>query len=367
MSNFTESLKSIKNGGGKVMGCYPLYPPLELLHSMGFNPVIMWGLRENIVSLTESDKHLQVYACSVARYMMEFIQANSSLLDGIVSYNARDTLRNMPEIVKCMLDDHGKSIPSFNFHVPAVSFEQSPQAKNYIELQLNKFISSIENRYQIKFSGDKFAESIELYRTMRNLCIEAETLASKGIIPFHIFCESAEEGNFIPVEKHIEKLKSLLSSYSPDSKNMKSKKIILSGILNPPTGIAKLFEECGLTVAGNDIAMLKRSYAFTPETTNDPIEYYCRFYQEHFPCTTILFSSDRRIDELKRLIETSGAEGFVFVGEKFCEYEYFEMPFIEKKLKEWGIPTLFIEISTEDRDNVAQYKTRIEAFSEILS
>ncbi|MCL1864323.1 MAG: 2-hydroxyacyl-CoA dehydratase family protein [Spirochaetes bacterium] len=359
-------MKNIKNDGRRVMGCYPLYPPVELLHSMGFNPVIMWGLREHIISLTESDKHLQVYACSVARYMIEFIHLNASLLDGIVSYNACDTLRNMPEIVKCMLDGHGKSIPSFTFHVPAVSFEQSAEAGNYLGLHLNRLISAVEKEYHIKFSGDKFAESIELYRTMRNLCREIEALVSKGIIPFYIFCEAVGEGYFTSVEKHIEKLKSVVNDYTSNSKNVKNKRIILSGILNPPIGITKLFENCGLTVAGNDIAMLKRSYAFTPGIKDNPIEYYCSFYQERFPCTTILFSSDRRIDELKSLIENSGADGFVFVGEKFCEYEYFEMPFIEKKLKEWGIPGLFIEISTEDRDNLAQYKTRIEAFSEIL-
>ena len=366
MTDIVENLKSIKKDGGRIIGCYPLYPPVELLHSMGFNPIIMWALRDNILSLTESDKHLQVYACSVARHMIEFIQLNSSLLDGIVSYNACDTLRNMPEIVKCMLDDHGKSVPAFNFHVPAVLFEQSAEAKSYIGLQINKLISNIEKEYKVKFSGDKFAESVELYRTMRNLCSEMEAQVSKGIIPFHIFSETVEEGYSTPVEKHIEKLKSVLNEYSSDSKQDRIKRIILSGIINSPSGITKIFENCGLAIAGNDIAMLKRSYAFTPETTDNPIEYYCSFYQKHFPCTTILFSSDRRIDELKRLIENSAADGFVFVGEKFCEYEYFEMPFIEKKLKEWGIPSLFIEISIEDRDNLAQYKTRIEAFSEIL-
>ena len=366
MTDFTDSLKDLKNDGRRVMGCYPLYPPVELLHSMGFNPIIMWNLRDSIKSLIESDKHLQVYACSVARYMIEFIQLNSSLLDGIVSYNACDTLRNMPEIVNCMLHDNRKSIPSFGFHVPAVSFEQSAEAKNYIGIQLNKLIAKIEKEYGIKFSGDKFAESIELYMVMRNLCIEMDSHVSKGIIPFDVFCESLGEGYFISVEKHIEKLNSLLKEYSSVSKKSEHKRIILSGILNPPVGITKMFETCGLSVAGNDIAMLKRSYAFTPETTTDPVKYYSSFYQEHFPCTTILFSSDRRIDELKRLIETCDADGFVFVGEKFCEYEYFEIPFVEKKLKEWNIPSLFIEISTEDRDNLAQYKTRIEAFSEIL-
>lgn len=364
MTGISENLKDIKNSGGRIMGCYPLYPPVELLHSMGFTPVVLWGLRNEIVALNNSDRHLQTYACSAARHMTEFIYQNSSRFDGIFNYNACDTLRNMPEIIHCMLAEQGKSLPTFKLHIPAVSYQQSADAKKFFEQRLHGLISAIEKAYGVSFSGKKFAESIELYRTMRELCIKLETSVSDGIMPFSSFCEVVMEGYSMPIEEHIELLKLTLSECNEI--NPPVKRIVLSGVLPPPSGIFPLFERVGLRVSGNDLAPLKRSYAFTPETTEDPVEYYFHFYQEHFPCSTILYSSDRRLEELKNIVHNSGADGVVFIGEKFCECEYFEFPFIDKKLEEWGIPSLFLEISAEDRDNLEPYMTRIEAFSEML-
>jgi benzoyl-CoA reductase/2-hydroxyglutaryl-CoA dehydratase subunit BcrC/BadD/HgdB len=56
----------------------------------------------------------------------------------------------------------------------------------------------------------------------------------------------------------------------------------------------------------------------------------------------------------------------VFIGEKFCEDEYFEIPYLQKILKEMGIPTLPLEISIEDDKNSTACVTRLEAFSEML-
>ena len=67
------------------------------------------------------------------------------------------------------------------------------------------------------------------------------------------------------------------------------------------------------------------------------------------------------------LVDRSGARGVIFSGEKFCEYEYFEFPFLEKCLREKGIPTLFLEFGVDDDRNVSAYTTRVEAFAEILN
>ncbi|MFP4226510.1 MAG: 2-hydroxyacyl-CoA dehydratase, partial [Desulfobacterales bacterium] len=63
----------------------------------------------------------------------------------------------------------------------------------------------------------------------------------------------------------------------------------------------------------------------------------------------------------------TGAAGVVFVGEKFCEYEYFEFPYLEKKLREQGIQTLMVEAATGDDAQTAQQTARIEAFAEMLN
>jgi benzoyl-CoA reductase/2-hydroxyglutaryl-CoA dehydratase subunit BcrC/BadD/HgdB len=69
---------------------------------------------------------------------------------------------------------------------------------------------------------------------------------------------------------------------------------------------------------------------------------------------------------LRDLIEKRKAQGMMFVGEKYCEYEYLEIPFLRKMLATKNIANLEIEIAVDDADNVEALRTRIEAFSELL-
>ncbi len=187
---------------------------------------------------------------------------------------------------------------------------------------------------------------------------------------FTEYAQIAQDGYFTPVEGQIQILKSRLQEhdFTPFEADgcVRNVGVILSGILPPPSSISEAIENAGLRVVGNDIASLFRSYSYTPEATGDPGEYYVDFYQNHYPCTTILHSSDRRIDALQDLIGERKAQGFMFIGEKFCEYEYFEIPYLEKLLKDKGVNVLSLEFSIDDDQNIGTFKTRIEAFSELM-
>ncbi|TXT53546.1 MAG: R-phenyllactate dehydratase beta subunit [Promethearchaeota archaeon] len=95
-------------------------------------------------------------------------------------------------------------------------------------------------------------------------------------------------------------------------------------------------------------------------------EYYVKFYQYHFPDPTLLYSLDNRQKEFKKLIQNRKISGIIFIGEKFCKYEYFEFPTLKESFNEINIPTLLLEFSIEDNYNIESYKTRIHAFYELL-
>ncbi|MBT4087550.1 MAG: 2-hydroxyacyl-CoA dehydratase [Deltaproteobacteria bacterium] len=100
-------------------------------------------------------------------------------------------------------------------------------------------------------------------------------------------------------------------------------------------------------VVENDVASLKRSYAYSPQVTDDPAAYYNDFFANRFPCTTLLYQTDKRLDVFLHMVERSGARGVIFSGEKFCECEYFEFPYLEKRLREMGVATLFLEFGAD--------------------
>ena len=55
--HITDRLQALKDNDTIVIGCFPLYPPLELSHSLGIIPLVLWGLRDivkDVVLLIDS-------------------------------------------------------------------------------------------------------------------------------------------------------------------------------------------------------------------------------------------------------------------------------------------------------------------------
>ena len=181
------------------------------------------------------------------------------------------------------------------------------------------------------------------------------------------FVGALARANFLAVEDQVALLESNLAECESSITQPARKRVIASGILPPPPAITDLIEQAGLRVAGNDIASMHRSYAYTPEEWDDAGDYYVRFYRDHFPCTTLLHTADRRLDAALEMVAGRDARAFLFVGEKFCEYEYFELPILAERLKEAGVQSLAIEVSIDDDGSAENFRTRIDAFAEMLS
>lgn len=369
-NNIIDKLQTFKGSGKPVIGCFPLYPPLELLHAMGLAPVVLWGLKESVRQTSESDQHLQTYACSVARHLTQFLLAEGKgLVDGIFMYNACDTLRNLPEIFMGDYRASGLDIPVIRMHIPMAPQAQTNTAA-YFEKEIRSVIDSFQSHFSVSLSEENFFKSQMLYNRMKKLALEAEQAVAKGRLSFLAFSRIMQGGWFLPIEDQIKALESLVGMDNrlgeTSGKNTGKNGVILSGILPPPESVISAIEHAGLTVAGNDIAALHRVYADIHDTPSAPVDYYKKFYLEHYPCPTLLYAGDRRVEALMDLIDKSRARGVIFVGEKFCEYEYFEYPYLEKCLKEKGIYTLQIEIAIDDEDQTFAHTARIEAFAEMI-
>jgi len=365
LSKTVSAITKKRSLGKKIMGCFPLYPPVELFDSMGLLPFVLWNLKTSIQHLTESDKHVQNYSCGIARELVQFVLSETGeLLDGIFSYNACDTLRNLPEILALGNTDSGRDIPMLRMHVPQVNRSHT-NPEHYLKNEIAFLIEATENAFDVTFSQENFTRTAKAYEKMRTLCLGAEHLVAQGALPFGTFCQVVLSNYTVPVEEQIKELEQLISKKVTGGPST-SKGVIVSGIMPPPAAVIKAMEESNLCVVANDIASLSRSYAYSPKITTDPGDYYADFFTNRFPCTTLLYQADDRIEAFLGMVRQSCAKGVIFSGEKFCEYEYFEFPYLEKRLKEIGIPSLFLEFSVDDTENVSAYNTRVQAFAEML-
>lgn len=362
-----REMKALKEKGARIIGCFPLYPPLELFHSLGLTPVVLWGFQGSAGILKNADQRLQQFTCSVGRQLAEFILSESgTALDGLFMYNACDTLRNLPEILTGGLAERGRPLPLVRTHIPMAPDDQS-RTEDYFRAKIKTLIRHVEESFSVTFSPEKFQRSVDLYRQMRKLCKNLETRVAVGAVSYSLFSRSIQEGCFRPVEDQIASLEKILQENPPQETDSSKPAgpIVLSGILPPPLPVSAAMEAAGLRVVGNDIACQQRSYGYVPAQGYDPGEYYIDFYQHHFPCPTLLYTADRRIARIKELVQTTGAAGLIFLGEKFCEYEYFEMPYLQRTLQKMGIAVASLEMSAHDQ-NYAPLVTRVEAFAEML-
>lgn len=366
MRGFLDTLQGLKAKGHTLLGCFPLYPPVELFHSFGLTPVVLWGLEQDFNDLSASDRHLQPYTCQVARYLTQFVITRAGgLFDALFMYNACDTFRNLPEIIESAFAK-GPSLPILRLHIPAVPLDHD-YAAGYLKGRIDVLMGELEKLTGRSFSENAFKGSIELYQRQRSLCLELEERSAQGSMSFADCSEVLMAANRLPVEEHILLLESRLQkTYRTVPANHGHPGIMISGILPPPRHLLEVIEGAGLTVAANDIASLRRSYAYSPLKQTDAGAYYEDFYRSHHPCTTILPSADERADLILKTARERDVKGFMFFGEKFCEYEYFEMPHIEQVLKRAGIPCLCLEMADGGMEQVGAHQTRIETFAQML-
>jgi len=358
--------RGLKDAGKPVIGCFPLYPPLELLHAMGFNPVVLWGLKGYLRATAESDKHVQNFACSVGRHVAELLLSDyGTLFDGIFFYNACDTLRNLPEIIASGMERKKKQFWMTSFHVPMQGIG-NPIGATFLKNEISRLVLAIEKHTGLPLSQEKFHASVQSYRKMRELSRALQDHVANGQFSFTEYAKMVQEGYLLPVERAIENIEPRVQTAEKTPPHATEQRVILSGIMPPAPPICKAIEQAGFTITGNDLACMHRSFLYTPANDRDVREYYLDFYTNHCPCPTLLYTGDQRVDYLLDLVKKNKAKAVIFLGEKFCEYEYLEFPFIEKKIKGQGIHVLNLELSVDDHENIATMKNRIDAFAELL-
>ncbi|MBN2152392.1 MAG: 2-hydroxyacyl-CoA dehydratase [Candidatus Lokiarchaeota archaeon] len=366
MKGFDALERALGESGRPVVCCFPLYPPLELFHAMGFNPIVLWGLKPFLASTSACDKHVQTFACSVGRHLTEFLLSGDVAgVDSVFFYNACDTLRNLPEILSRNMIGAGRQAKFYHFHVPMQGLGAGV-GRDYFKGEVGRLASSLEKDCHVAFSNRNFQDSVEKYRKMRGLHAVLQERVARGQLGFGRYARAVHEGHLVPVEAAIDTLQSLAREPPSNPRREGLHRVMLSGIMPPPPELSDAIERAGLVVAANDIASMHRSFRHTPRFNGDVGDYYVDFYSRHCPCPTLLFTADQRAGYLADMAKDNGVEGVIFVGEKFCEYEYLEFPHIEKIFKQNGIHVLSLEVSIDDRDNVAPLEGRIEAFAELL-
>ena len=108
------TVRAWRKSGGKAVGCFPVYTPQELVHSLGLLPVAMQGGGENL-EISRADAALGSFLCSISKSTLEM--ALTGLLDPFDAFvfpYICDVSRNLDGIFSRTLPDR----PSHMLHLP---------------------------------------------------------------------------------------------------------------------------------------------------------------------------------------------------------------------------------------------------------
>ena len=127
--------------------------------------------------------------------------------------------------------------------------------------------------------------------------------------------------------------------------------------------IPELIEQVGGKVASDDLWMGPRYFSEPVVLDSDLIEALVDRYLGKIPAG-FRFPLKLRLDWLLEQVDTHDIKGGIFIIPKYCHPYLFEYPYIERNLKERGIPTLFLE--SEAGMPREPLRVRLQAFMEML-
>ncbi len=357
-----RTVREWKNREGfKVIGSLPIYVPEEMIHAAGALPVKLWGGK---TELERVNAHLQGFACSIVRAVLEYSLKNTyEVVDGFVFPSTCDHIQNASDIFGNLFPHR----PKFDLVYPENS--KSKAAEDYLEKLLTAFQKWLEKLTGNKTVDKNLIESIRVFNHYRELIgklyrIQRENPRS---VRGREVAALVKSSFFMPRELFNQKLEGLL----PWLENRVVKehpraRLILTGIMAEPEEILEIMDELGIAVVADDLALGQRIFRTRVDETLEPMKGMVRRHLSLGPCSTIFDPAKSRSALLLQLAEEAAADGVVFINMKFCEKEEFDYPVLKQELEQVGLPLLFLEVE-QQMSSFGQVRTRLQAFTELLA
>jgi len=346
--------------GGKVVGWLPIYVPEELIHASGALPVSLWGGNTEIA---RADAHLQGFACSVVRAVLEYgLKGTYNQVDGFIFPSTCDHLQNTSDIWAAVFP----GLPKFDLVYPAN--RQSKAAAEYLERLFSALQVWLAGLTGSQASEARLRDSIRIYNHYRALCADLSDLRSRrpesmSALEYSLLFKASlflEKGDF---NRQLEQLLPRLETRTVRPKP--KARLVVTGIMAEPPEILDTIDELGGAIVADDLALGARILRAPADETLPPLSALVDRHLRLGPCSTLYDCRKERGAHLLSLAARHNADGVLFLSMKFCEAEEFDYPVLKAELEAAGLPLLFLEVE-QQMSALGQARTRLQAFLEIL-
>jgi benzoyl-CoA reductase subunit C len=354
----------------KVIGCLPMYFPVEMVHAAGALPITLFGSDEPI---TLADRHLMANACDQVRSTFDsLLKGKYNFLDGVAAVHVCDQVRFFLEVWQL---DH----PFPFFHQMWRPYKMDSSSRQFLVSELRRLISALEIFTGNKMTPETLHKSVRVYNESRSLMRRLQDMRRRrpSVMNAAEMVNVVASSMLMPVERHNTLMKELLlEAESEANKEDRRIRIVVAGhpcaIPNP--GLLNLLENSGLVIVDDDFFSGDRLFAADVVLNGDPVESFADHYVNAMPCTTYHYPENwmnkgREYspygDYMIEMVKKERAEAVVLLRIMYCEPLDMEFVLLKKKLEEERIP--FLALYTEHGlGPLEPIRTRVQAFVETL-
>jgi bcr-type benzoyl-CoA reductase subunit C len=349
--------------GRKAVGVFPYYAPEELAYAAGFVPFGIWGARGTV---REANKYFPAFYCTIARMGLELaLRGTLDGLSAVLMPSLCDTLRPLTQNFKAAKPE-----------LPLI-FLAHPQNRKeafgiaYTVSEYARVKAELEELAGARVPDALIANAIRVYnesRAARRAFVRLAGEHPRTISP-RARAAVLKSAHFMDKSEHtalLSRVNDALRALPPD--DFVGVRVVTSGILADNEALLRLFEKHGFAVVADDVAHESRAFRVdAPDAPGvDPLESLARQFAAQSD-DALLYEPDlaRRSRHLTDLVQSSGAQGVVFLRMQFCDPEELDYPNMKKALDEADIPSVAIGYDGQMQD-FGQAGTSIEAFADML-
>jgi len=349
----------------KIIGCYPVYTPVEIIHAAGMLPVGVIGAG-NRLEIAHADSRFQSFVCSIVKSTLELgLTDRLKFLDGIVFHSICDPARNLGSVFKRNFPD---------LMVEYIHFPQnmtSPHTLDYLVAEYRRLQTSYEQLSGNKITEEALRRSITLYNEQRRLlrelyAIRREAPENLSTVECYVLTRIA---TLLPPEEHISVLKEAIDAVRRRNEKPKDRiRVVLEGSFceQPPIELIEGLEAAGCYILDDDFLLGWRWFREEIATDGDPMRNLANAYINHSVYSGV--KHDTREPKSKHLIDKvkeTGASAVLILAAKFCEPALFDYALYKRALEKAGIPHLCLEFE-EKMWIFDKARTEVETFVESM-
>jgi bzd-type benzoyl-CoA reductase N subunit len=341
--------------GYRAMGYLCSYVPEEMIHAAGFAPV---RLRGSSAPLRRADAHLQSFTCALCRSTLDQVLGGELVfLEGTVFAHTCDAMQALADLWRM-----NTSASHFVETVMQPANLDNPAVRPYLIAELNRFRERLVALAGRPITDDELRRSIALYDETRRLVGVLQGLRDRlSAAEFYAMLDAAQ---VVPRKAFNPLLVELAAELEDAPRRPDGPRLFLTGAVLDEPRLLELIDGLGAQVAGDDLCSGSRHFLDQVGAEGDPVANLADYTLRRPPCPTKLHPTHDPAGYLLEQVREMGAEGVIFVIEKFCEPHAFDYARVLPALDEAGVPHLLLEM--EQTPSLEALRTRLQAFVEML-